>query len=306
MSMETARCWELSATILFQAGDHEVALLQMAKALAIFWQVRKPLDVCTYRVGMCLPVWWYGKGSVAHTSLSPSHNTYTNNNEQVGGIDCFEAINAHHTLALFHASLRGHNAEAIQHFKACLYLLELVAGPHSPELPSQYQRLASALQELGLVQEAFAAVCAAYEKARRCPDPLMEAQHAHHLALMEAAFGLYKEALGHEKRAYAVFKELFGEGHQRTMEANLCMSAFTSKAVEAATSRQSQQRAQLAAMHAGGMGGGGTGGKGGKGGGGGNRAVNDEWVSESPVGAAGGGGGGGGAGKKKKKGGKKK
>lgn len=40
MCMETAKCSELSATILFQAGDQDVALAQMEKALAIFWQVR--------------------------------------------------------------------------------------------------------------------------------------------------------------------------------------------------------------------------------------------------------------------------
>lgn len=219
-------------------------------------------------------------------------------------MDCFEAINAQHTLALFHASLRGHNAEALQHFRACLFLLELVAGPCNPELPSQYQRLSSALQELGMVQEAFAAVRAAYEKARRCPDPLMEAGHAHHLALMESAFGLYKDALAHEKRAYAVFKDLFGDAHQRTLESSLCMSAFTTRAVEAATTRQTQERAQLLAMQ---QAGGGGGGKGGKKGGAANPA--DE-ASEWDVSAAGNGDGGGGAGgvgkKKKKKAGKKK
>jgi hypothetical protein len=37
--MESARCWELSATVLFQAGDHEAALQQMGKTLAVYWQV---------------------------------------------------------------------------------------------------------------------------------------------------------------------------------------------------------------------------------------------------------------------------
>jgi hypothetical protein len=38
--MEVARCWEMSATILFQAGDHEAALQQMDKTLVVYWQVR--------------------------------------------------------------------------------------------------------------------------------------------------------------------------------------------------------------------------------------------------------------------------
>lgn len=223
-------------------------------------------------------------------------------------MDCFEAVNGQYTLALFHDAMHGHHAEALRHFRACLYLLELVGGPSSPELPSQYTRLANGLQELSLLQEAFAARAAAYEKARRCPDPIMEAMHAHQLALMEAGFGLYKEALAHEKRAYAVYRELLGDGHPKTMETSLCMSAFTSRAVEAATSRSNKQRAALQAMQAaaagGGAGGAGKGGKGGKGvaaltGG-------DEWVTEAPAGAGGGGGGGGAGGKKKKKGGKKK
>jgi hypothetical protein len=251
---------------------------------------------------------------------SPSHTHVLNASQrpprpppQAGGMDCFEAINAHHTLAIFHSSLRGHNAETIHHLRACLYLLELVGGPSSPELPTQYQRLAQALQDVGMIQEAFAAIRAAYEKARACPDTLLEAAHAHHLALMEAACGLFKEALGHEKRAYAVFRELFGDGHQRTLESSLCMSAFTTRAVEAATSRSHQQRAAMVAMAAGagaggGGGGGGGGGKGkggksGGGGGGGLKQGGDEWMTESPAGAAAGGGGGG---KKKKKGGKKK
>lgn len=51
MTMEHARCLELSATIIFQAGDHETALAEMERALAIYWQVRRPGvggRVCVY------------------------------------------------------------------------------------------------------------------------------------------------------------------------------------------------------------------------------------------------------------------
>lgn len=39
MTMEHARCLELSASIIFQAGDHDLALAEMEKALAVYWQV---------------------------------------------------------------------------------------------------------------------------------------------------------------------------------------------------------------------------------------------------------------------------
>lgn len=93
------------------------------------------------------------------------------------------------------------------------------------------------LQELGLLRDCYRFLLVALEKSTYVADTIQEASIAHQVALVEAALGLFKEALAHEKRCYSIFKEVLGEGHQRTVESSLCMSTFTSKAVEQATDK---------------------------------------------------------------------
>lgn len=101
---------------------------------------------------------------------------------QTSGMDSYEAINAHHTLSLFLSALppRGLKApEAIFHFRACLYCLELVAGPTYPELANLYIKLGQMLQELHLVMPAYQCMLLGLDKARFLSDAMQEAHIAH-------------------------------------------------------------------------------------------------------------------------------
>ena len=195
---DVARCLDSVAGVLFRAGDQEIALSQAQKALAMFWQTE--------------------------------------------GFDSYEAINAHHTLSLFLQALKSPSGaprtdEAIFHLRACIYLLELIAGPASPELPSQYFKLGNLFQEVGMLQPAYQFFLVALERSRNLADALQEAHIAHQVAYLESALGLFKEALAHEKRSYSIFKDVLGDAHNRTIESSLCMSTFTQKAVEQATDK---------------------------------------------------------------------
>lgn len=122
-----------------QTGDHEVAVQQMRKALAMHWQT--------------------------------------------GGFDSFEAINAHHNLAIFLSSFHGTRADdAIFHMRACLYLLELVAGPTYPELSTQYMKLGQMYQEVGKVSDAYRCMLMGLQKAQHNTDPLQEAHLTHQVS----------------------------------------------------------------------------------------------------------------------------
>ncbi|EWM22108.1 eukaryotic translation initiation factor 3 [Nannochloropsis gaditana] len=161
---------------------------------------------------------------------------------QTAGFDSFEVTNAHHLLGVFLQQSRqgARYDQAIFHFHACIYLLELVAGPYSPELPTQYLKLAAAYQELGRPKESYQCLSLALEKAEHVPDRVVEAHVAHQLAMLEASYTLYKEALAHEKRSYLLYREALGEEHPRVGESSRWLTELTQKAVERASSKQAQ------------------------------------------------------------------
>jgi len=161
---------------------------------------------------------------------------------QTTGFDSFEAISTQSTLAIF-LQAAGRTDEAIRHMRACLYLLELVGGPRQTELPHLYFKLAGMLQELGLLPMAYKSMMIAVDRSHYLPDPLTEAHINHQMAMYEDALSLFKEGLIHEKKAYTLHKEIYGEKDPRTVQLSLSMERLTQKAVEKG---QQQRKAQVA------------------------------------------------------------
>ena len=297
-----------SAKILAQTGNVGPAFQYVSEATDLFTQTLGPVHV---EVAHCLEL----SGTIL---CQAGDDTGIGQIEkalaiywQTSGFDSFEAINAHHILGLFFQQVQkgAKYDQAIFHFHACIYLLELVAGPYSPELPPQYLKLATAYQELGHAKEAYQCLVLAFDKSQHLPDRVTEAQMAHQLALLESSHTLFKEALTHEKRAYVIFRDILGEDHPRVAEASRFMTELTQKAVERATTKQTRALAANAALAAAvAAGGGKEGGKkkssGGSGVSTGAPAVapDDSWVTDLEAAEQARMGGGG----KKKKGGKKR
>ncbi len=251
--LEEAKQLMENAKFFAQTGQVQKAYEYVTEATTLYTQIYGAVHV---EVGKCFElqatiIFQVGEPDVGLTQLKKALAIFW----QTTGFDSYEAINAHHTLALFLQSMRGRVDEAVFHFHACTYLIELVAGPHSPELPQQYLRLGTVYQELGRLQEAYQCHGLAYEKARHVPDTVQEALMAHHLAGLEAAFTLYKEALNHEKVSYGIFRHVLGESHPRVVESSNHMSQYTQQAVE------STKRKSLSVANPAGTGGARAGGK---------------------------------------------
>jgi len=239
-----------SATVLMQTGNVAPAFQYVSEATELFTQTLGPIHT---EVAHCLEL----SGTILCQAGDPEAGIGQIEKAlviywQTAGFDSFEAINAHHVLGLFLQQVQkgGKYDQAVFHFHACIYLLEMIAGPYSPELPPQYLKLSSAYQELGHVKEAYQCLVLAFDKSQHHPDRVTEAQMVHQLAVLEASCTLYKEALTHEKRAYVIFRDILGEEHPRVAEASRFMTELTQKAVERATTKQAQALAANAALAA--------------------------------------------------------
>eukprot|EP00624_Nannochloropsis_granulata_P001258 evm.model.NODE_16066_length_10007_cov_53.000698.3 len=248
--MDEAKDLVHSATVLMQTGSVAPAFQYVSEATELFTQTLGPIHT---EVAHCLEL----SGTILCQAGDPEAGIEQIEKAlaiywQTSGFDSFEAINAHHVLGLFLQQVQkgAKYDQAIFHFHACIYLLEMIAGPYSPELPPQYMKLSSAYQELGHVKEAYQCLALAFDKSQHLPDRVTEAQMVHQLAVLEASCTLFKEALTHEKRAYAIFRDILGEEHPRVIEASRFMTELTQKAVERATTRQAQALAANAALAA--------------------------------------------------------
>ncbi|KAL0586492.1 hypothetical protein ABG067_003879 [Albugo candida] len=162
---------------------------------------------------------------------------------QLNGIDYHDTIFAHANLALF---LHANNQSdlAALHMRRSIYLLELCAGTNSPELGSLYFKLGMICQDAGHL--ALALKCHQESLRRGDSDCLQSATTYHQMALACALVGDFREALSHEKKVYAIYKEILGEKETHTLESAKFMTRFTEKAVEGAKGRREVDAAAAA------------------------------------------------------------
>ena len=197
LHINVAKCLEMSAAILFHAGDSVAAEATASRSLAVA--------------------------------------------VQLGGFDCAEAVTAHSTLS--HILLNSNEvASGTKHLRASLYLTELMAGPHHPELCTSYHKLGSMYYEVGspisalrLYQEA-----AARETGDRMIDGMTAKSSAHVLV----SIGQYKAALDAERRAYNIYRGSLGEDHVVTKNSANQMAQFTKLAVEHGTRMAVEKKKQ--------------------------------------------------------------
>lgn len=79
-------------------------------------------------------------------------------------------------------------------------------------------------------------------EAEKPNGPMSEETAAvcHMMAFVHGNNGDYKEALNYEKRTYYIYRQLYGENHQRTSDANTWLKQFTAQAVQ--TRRESNKQ----------------------------------------------------------------
>ncbi|TMW57390.1 hypothetical protein Poli38472_003315 [Pythium oligandrum] len=162
---------------------------------------------------------------------------------QLQGLDYHDTAFAHANLALFlHAN--SNTDVAVSHLRRAIYLLELCAGPHFPEISTLYLRLGSMCQDVG--QISLALLCYRESLQRGEFDRLQAANTLHQMALACSLVGGFRDALTYEKRVYSLLKETFGDEDPRVQESLKLIATFTERAVEGAKGRREVDAASAA------------------------------------------------------------
>ncbi|KAJ0400195.1 hypothetical protein ATCC90586_009331 [Pythium insidiosum] len=162
---------------------------------------------------------------------------------QLQGLDFHDTAFAHANHALFlHAN--SQTDLAVAHLRRAIYLLELCAGPHFPEISSLYLRMGSMCQDVG--QVTLALLCYRESLHRGEFDRLQAANTLHQMALACSLVGGFRDALTYEKRVYSLLRESFGDEDPRVKESLKFMAKFTERAVEGAKGRREVDAAAAA------------------------------------------------------------
>jgi protein TIF31 len=161
---------------------------------------------------------------------------------QLGGFDNAETVACHSTMS--HVLINsGKMAAGVKHIRACLYLMELMAGPRFAELSTMYHKLGTVYHS---VQNPAAALrCYQEASGRHSSDRLVEGMVAKSTALVLGNFGQFKAAVELEKRAYQLYAALLGEDHDLTKNSHKTLENLTRLAVE----QGSQQAAENKKRH---------------------------------------------------------
>lgn len=162
---------------------------------------------------------------------------------QLCGIDYHDSAFAHANLALFlHAN--NQTDEAVKHMNRSIYLFELMNGKHLPEVCTLYYKLGMMYQDVGHVS--LALQCYAESLQRGEFNKLQAANTLHQMGLTCKLAGGYRGAVTYEKKAYTLYKEMFGENDTRTEEASKNLTEFLSLAVAGEKTRKHKEIAAAA------------------------------------------------------------
>jgi len=148
---------------------------------------------------------------------------------QVAGFDSYDAVSAH--LLLFQMFVSAQQIDkGYKHLQAALYLMEIMAGPHYPEHSNVYHKIGSLYHSAGNIVTALRF----YQEAasRDVSDRLHEGMIRRSTSIVLAGLGQLKHAVENEKRAYQLFKLMFGEEHNLTKASDATLKNLTVAAVQ--------------------------------------------------------------------------
>ncbi|CAM9312088.1 unnamed protein product [Choristocarpus tenellus] len=167
--------------------------------------------------------------------------------QQLTGFDSAQVINCHEHLGVYFAQA-GMYDRALSHMQAFCYLLELTSGPNHPEVAAGYHRMGRSYQEVGHVIMALRCYQEALE--REPGDHLLHPRVQHNVAETLELIGGFKDALKHERIAYAGYKSVYGENDPRVTKCNENIRLLTTKAVAVARKEAESSSAAAAAASA--------------------------------------------------------
>jgi tetratricopeptide (TPR) repeat protein len=162
--------------------------------------------------------------------------------ERITGTDSLATGNAYGNLALITRKV-SRPAIALNYIRRAIFIHLLCSGAHNPEMWNLFQQYSDTLSEAGKKEEAVDAA----KRALLLAEPYLGTSHTvmaqllHSLALRLSAVHSFREALGYEKRSFAILKDAFGEKSPRTEESNMWLQKLTKMAVQAEVDNKKKQ-----------------------------------------------------------------
>jgi len=215
----------------FSQGRLDIAYELLTEALAIFHQVYGPMHRDTANCyGNLAMVLFHAKDS----SQALEHQIKSVIiNERVLGLDHHDSAHSYGNLALFCHNVNK-NALALGYIKRALYLSRVLFGNDHPDTVTTLCNIAGMLQDLQNHKQAIDYLM----EALKCNEALLGASHLsvanlyHAIAIAYSQLGNYRAALSFEKKNYDILHVKVGDNDLRTIESNICLKQFTSKAVQ--------------------------------------------------------------------------
>jgi hypothetical protein len=136
---------------------------------------------------------------------------------------------------------------AVRHLSRAVYLTQLLAPARHPEITAGYATLAQALHQVWHVNGAARCFAEAVGRAGEAGDVGTVTSCLHALALNACLVGGFRDALGYEKRVYALLAERFGADSPPAAQSARWVGLFTQRAVELAKQLREQPLPQLLA-----------------------------------------------------------
>jgi len=154
-------------------------------------------------------------------------------NERILGLDHPDTAQSYGNLALYYQGC-NRPKEALACMKRSHYLSRLVSGTFHPDFAGTFSHLGSMYQDMGNYRLALHL----YKEALKCnefffgPEHMQTTSTCHNIALVYHLMEQYREALSYEKRNYTILEKMVGKNDFRTVESNIWLKQFTSKAVQ--------------------------------------------------------------------------
>jgi len=215
-------------------GRLDIAYELLTEALAIFHQVYGPMHEQTSNCYANLALVLFNAKDYEQAIENQIKALIIN--ERVLGLDHHDTCHSYGNLALFYHNV-GRTKLALQYIKRALYLSCLMSGLNHPDIAATYTNIAMMLQDVSLdyfnTSILYLLEALRYYETLLGPSNLQTASLYHAIALAYSQLGQFKEALSYEKKNYMVLQAKFGVNDFRTVESNIWLKQFTTKAVQA-------------------------------------------------------------------------
>lgn len=153
--------------------------------------------------------------------------------ERVLGIDHPNTITEYAHLALY-SFANNQVSTALKLLYRALYLALLCVGENHPEVALFYCNIGLILHAVSEFDLSLKFLTRALELNSKFfgPKSLKCALNYHLIARTYSCKGDFRSALHSEKESYAIYKQILGEGHDRTQESSECLKHLTNQAVK--------------------------------------------------------------------------